>query len=321
MNTTPGKTIDCVVVGSCVVDVLARPVPLDAPIGRDRLLAIEPPVLTTGGLVSNAGITLARLGMRVAALSFVGDDEWGAIIRRRFAAEGIDTTAIATRTERGTTTSVVLTDASGDRSFVHYAGAHRLLDRQALVERMDLFRRSRAMLIGYYPHLTQLEGDLPDVLAGIRQTGCLTALDAAGDGGALEPLRNILPQVDVFVPNESEAAHQTGETDPRAMIAAFRNAGAAGLVGVKRGKLGAVISPRGGEVFDVPAIKPPGQVVDTTGAGDCFNAALLTGILRGLSPIDAAKLASAAGAICVTALGATTAIREYAETAKLAARA
>lgn len=321
MSKTPDKTIDCVVVGSCVVDVLARPVPLEVPVGRDKLLSIEPPMLTTGGIVSNAGITLARLGMRVAAISFVGDDDWAEIIRRRFAAEGIDTTAITTRAERSTTTSVVLTDASGDRSFVHYAGAHRLLDKQALVEQMDLFRRSRAMLIGYYPHLTLLQDDLPDLLAEIRKSGCLTALDAAGNGGTMEPLQRILPHLDFFVPNESEAAHQTGETDPRSMIAAFRRAGAAGLVGIKRGKFGALISPREGEIFDVPVIEPPGPVVDTTGAGDCFNAALLTGILRGLSPWDAAKLAAAAGAICVTALGATTAIRNYAETAQLASLA
>lgn len=312
------KTIDCVVVGSCVVDILARPVPLDAPIGRDSLLDIEPPVLTTGGLVSNAGITLARLGMRVAAITYVGNDEWAEIIRRRFSAEGIDTSAITTHTERATTTSVVLTDPSGDRSFVHYAGAHRLLDKQSLVKRMDLFRRSRAMLIGYFPHLTQLQDDLPDLLAAIRETGCLTAMDSAGTGGAMEPLARIVPHLDFFVPNESEAAHQTGEAKPPAMIAAFRRAGAGGVVGIKCGKAGALISPRPGELFDVPAIDPPGPVVDTTGAGDCFFAGLLTGILRGLPPQDAARLAAAAGACCVTGLGATTAIRDFQETAKLA---
>jgi sugar/nucleoside kinase (ribokinase family) len=60
-------------------------------------------------------------------------------------------------------------------------------------------------------------------------------------------------------------------------------------------------------------------VVDTTGAGDCFYGGLLTGILRGMSPADAARLAAAAGACCVTELGATTAIRDFAATARLAA--
>ena len=84
------KDLDCIVCGSCVVDVLVRPVDLDAPIGGGRLVRSEPLVLTTGGIVSNSGITMARLGMRVAAFSYVGDDPWAEVIRRRYAAEGLD---------------------------------------------------------------------------------------------------------------------------------------------------------------------------------------------------------------------------------------
>ena len=312
------REFDCVVVGSCVVDVLARPVTLDAPIGRGRLVECEPLVLTTGGIVSNAGITLARLGMCAAAFTYVGDDEWAAVIRRRFAAEGLDMSAVTTNRERATSTSAVLIDARGDRSFIHYAGAPRLLDKRALLDRLDLFARSRAMLIGYYPLMTRLQDDLPEVLAAIREVGCLTAMDAAGDGGTMDPLAKLLPQLDFYVPNETEARHQTGEAKPQAMIGAFRDAGARGLVGIKLGERGAIISPRPGEVFEVSAVAPPGAVIDTTGAGDCFYAGLIAGILRGLSPADAARFAAAAGACCVIGLGATTAIRNFEETSKLA---
>jgi sugar/nucleoside kinase (ribokinase family) len=103
------------------------------------------------------------------------------------------------------------------------------------------------------------------------------------------------------------------------MIDAFRRAGATGLVGIKRGERGAVISARSGELFELPAVVPPGPVVDTTGAGDCFFAGLLAGILRGMPPADAARFAAATGACCVTGLGATTAIRDFTATARLAA--
>jgi sugar/nucleoside kinase (ribokinase family) len=312
------KSFDCVVVGSCVVDVLARPVPLDAPIGGGRLIESQPLVLTTGGIVSNAGITLARLGMRVAAITYVGNDEWAEVVRRRFAAEGIDTSAVTVNSERATSTSAVLIDANGERSFVHYAGAPRLLDKQALLARLDLFARSRAMLIGYYPLMTRLQDELPEVLAAIRATGCLTALDAAGDGGAMEPLARILPHLDFYLPNEAEAAHQTGQAKPQAMIDAYRSAGARGFLGIKMGERGALVSPRDGEFIEVAAVTPPGPVVDTTGAGDCFYGGLLAGVLRGLAPADAARLAAAAGACCVTGLGATAAIRNFDETARLA---
>jgi sugar/nucleoside kinase (ribokinase family) len=312
------KRFDCVVVGSCVVDVLARPVPLSQPIGRGRLVEGEPLRLTTGGIVSNAGITLARLGMRVAAFTYVGNDEWAEVIRSRYTAEGIDTSSLMTHPERATSTSAVLIDPSGERSFLHCAGAPRYLDKPVMLERLDLFADCRAMLLGYYPLMTRLQDDLPDVLASIRALNCRTALDAAGDGGTMDPLARILPHLDFYIPNETEAAHQTGRDEPRAMIQAYRDAGAAGWLGIKLGERGALLSPRPGEFFEVAVVKPPGAVVDTTGAGDCFYGALLTGVLRGLSPAEAGKLAAAAGAYCVTGLGATSAIRGYDETARLA---
>jgi sugar/nucleoside kinase (ribokinase family) len=312
------KSFDCVVVGSCVVDVLARPVPLTTPIGAGRLIESEPLRLTTGGIVSNAGITMARLGMRVAAFTYLGDDEWAEVIRSRYAAEGIDTNALITHSGGATSTTAVLIDPSGERSFVHCVGAPRLLDKKAMLSRLDLFAKSRAMLIGYYPLMTRLQGDLPEVFAAIRERGCLTAIDAAGEGGTMEPLVRILPHTDFYVPNESEAAHQTGRDEPRAMIAAYREAGAKGWLGIKLGARGALLSPRPGEFIDVDIVKPPGEVVDTTGAGDCFYGALLAGVLRGLQPAEAGRLAAAAGACCVTGLGATTACRGYDETARLA---
>lgn len=311
-------SFDCVVVGSCVVDVLARPVPLDVALGQGQQIECEPLRLTTGGIVSNAGITMARLGMRVAALTYVGDDEWADVIRHRYQAEGIDTSAVAVRPERPSSTTVALIDKYGQRSFVHYAGAPRLLDKQSILARLDMFGASQAMLIGYYPLMPRLLDDLPEVLAAIRATGCRTALDAAGDGGTMDPLVKILPHVDFYLPNEAEARHQTGEAKPQAMIDAFRSAGAKGVVGVKLGERGAVVSPEPGKMIEVPAVAPPGPILDTTGAGDCFYGGLLTGVLRGLSPADSARLAAAAGACCCAGLGATSKIRNFEETARLA---
>jgi sugar/nucleoside kinase (ribokinase family) len=312
------KDIDCIVCGSCVVDVLVRPVNLDAPIGGGRLIEAEPLELTTGGIVSNSGITMTRLGMRVAAFSYVGIDAWADVIRRRYAAEGLDVVGLLTHPTGATSTTAVLIDPSGERSFLHCVGAPRLLDRAAFLDHLDLFRRSRAVLLGYYPLLPNLIGDLPEVLAALRREGCLTALDAAGEGGDMGPLKPVLPHLNLYVPSLAEAHHQTGEEDPRKIIAAYRAAGAAGLVGVKLGSRGALLSAKAGEFVEVAATRPPGDVVDTTGAGDCFLGGLLAGMLRGLSVADAGRLGSATGACCVTRLGATAGIRNYDETAKLA---
>ena len=275
-------------------------------------------MLTTGGIVSNSGITMARLGMRVAAMSYVGDDPWAEIVRTRYQAEGLDPSPLLTHPSAPTSTTAVLIDDNGDRSFLHAVGAPKQLDKRAFLDRLDLFAGSRAMLLGYYPLLPKLLDDLPEVFAAIRKTGCQTALDAAGDGGTLDPLERCLPHLDFYVPSHAEAQNQTGESDPRKIINAYRTAGAPGLIGVKLGEQGAMLSPRKNEFSEVPAIQPPGPVVDTTGAGDSFFGGLLTGVLRGFETADAGKLAAAAGASCVTGLGATTAIRDYAATAQLA---
>jgi sugar/nucleoside kinase (ribokinase family) len=312
------KDFDCIVCGSCVVDVLVRPVELEAPIGGGKLIRADPLELTTGGIVSNSGITLTRLGMRVAAFSYVGSDAWAEVIRRRYAAEGLSEAGLLTHASGATSTTAVLIDPRGERSFLHCVGAPKLLNRASFFDHLALFRRSRAVLLGYYPLLPNLIDDLPEVFAALRKEGCLTALDAAGDGGELEPLAPVLPHLDLYVPSLAEAHHQTGEEDPRKIIAAYRDAGAPGLVGVKLGSRGALLSPKRGEFVDISATKPPGDVVDTTGAGDCFLGGLLAGLLRGLSPAEAGRLGSAAGACCVTCLGATAGIRSYEETSRLA---
>lgn len=311
-------TFDVIVCGSCVVDVLVRPVALDNPIGSGQLVRTEPLLLTTGGIVSNAGTTLARLGMSSAAFTYVGNDEWSDVIRSRYEAEGIDTSHLMTHESAPSSTTAVLIDPSGERSFLHAVGAPKLLDKATFLTRLDFFKRSRVMLLGYYPLLPNLQADLPEVLAAIRSAGCLTALDAAGDGGTMEPLAACLPHLDFYVPSFKEASHQTGETDPEGILALYRDAGATGLIGVKLGTQGALLSPKAGEFVEVSPVAPPGEIVDTTGAGDCFFGGLLAGILRGLLIADAGKLAAACGACCVTGLGATTAIRGYEETARLA---
>ncbi len=312
------KQWDCVVSGSCVVDVLVRPVELDQPVGTGQLVQTDPLVLTTGGIVSNAGITLSRLGARVAAMTYVGEDPWAQIIRDTYQSEGIDTKHLLTHAQSPTSTTAVLINPQGERSFLHAVGAPKQLDKSTFLDRLAFFASSRVMLLGYYPLLPKLLDDLPEVFAAIRRTGCLTALDAAGDGGSLGPLERCLPHLDYYVPSLAEARHQTGESDPQKILDAYRMAGSAGLVGVKLGEHGALLSPRLKEFVEIPAVQPPAAIVDTTGAGDCFFGGLLAGVLRGLEIADAGRLAAAAGACCITGLGATTAMRDYAALARLA---
>ncbi|MCA9178499.1 MAG: carbohydrate kinase family protein [Planctomycetales bacterium] len=299
---------DCIVCGSCTVDIIVRPISLHTPIGSSQLHRTEPIVATTGGLVSNSGAALARLGMRTLAFSQVGDDPWGEIIRKRYQSLGVDATGVATNPDHPSSVTVVMVDSDGERSFAHSQGAPKTMDVAYYRQQLSLFAQSRVMLLGYYSLLPQLEHDLPELLQEIRSTGCLTALDAAGQGGSMSPLDRILPQLDFYVPSRNEAEAQTGERDPERMIRRFRDCGAAGVVGVKLGSEGALLADASGQLHPIAPIAPPAPIVDTTGAGDAFYAGLLAGQLLGWSLERSGQLAAAVGAWCTTGAGASAAL-------------
>src|SRR5690606_24105894 len=113
------KKYDAIVCGSCVVDLLVRPLPLGEAIEPGKLYEVEPLRLETGGIVSNSGATLAKLGMRVGAFSYVGNDQFGEWIRSRYVALGIDPTGLVTHETMATSTTAVLIDKGGERTFAH----------------------------------------------------------------------------------------------------------------------------------------------------------------------------------------------------------
>lgn len=311
------KPIDCIVCGLATVDIVAWPVPLDQPIAEVGLIRAERIETTTGGLVSNSGIALAKLGARTAALACVGDDLQGQFIRERYAAANLDASRLTICRGERTSTTLVLVNAAGERSFIFDPGVAGAFNLELLQSQRDLLERAKFLLFGYFGLVPAWDEQLPAILHFARERGCQTALDAAGSGGEMPLLQAILPHLDFYVPSAYEATQQTGETEPQAIIAAFRRAGAAGLVGIKLGSRGALLSPGPGEFVEVAPVAPPGRVVDTTGAGDVFYAGLLAGLARGMSVAQAGRLAAAAGACCVTGLGATEGLRGFAETWEL----
>ena len=302
------RTLDCVVAGSCVADILCRPVDLSRAVGAEAHVDTEPAVLSPGGLTANAGLTLARLGCAAGVLSRVGDDGWGGMLRDAFEAEGVDASGLGTVPGAATSTTVVLVDGDGERAFLHHGGAHRGLRKADYLSdaALALFARSRWLLLGYYPLMPNLQGDLPEVFAAVRATGCKVALESAGGelGGSMDPLSDILPHVDLYVPSLAEARAQTGLRDAEAMLRLFRLCGAPGVLGVKLGgERGVLLQSASEEFVRVPSCLPLGRVVDTTGAGDSFLAGMIAGLCADESLDAAARLGCAAAACTVSVVG------------------
>ena len=309
---------DCIVCGTCTVDILVKPVDLSLPIGGGRLFEVDPIEVTTGGIVCNSGIAMRRLGLAVAAAGIVGSDVWGSVVRRRLDEEGIGSAAVESHPTQATSSTAVLIDPSGERSFAHHVGACRVIDVAYLRRQAAEFSRARLALVGYFGLLPALEPAIGEAVAVLRAAGCRVALETGGTGGTLATIAPALPHVDLYVPSLDEARHQTGLSDPREIMACYRGHGFRGVGGVKLGARGTLLSPRDGEFFEIPCVAAPGPVADTTGAGDSLLAGLITGILRGMPLEQAGRLGAATAACCVTGVGATAGLRSFDETAALA---
>ena len=309
---------DCVVFGELCVDLPIRPLVMNQPLEGFELLRIDPIQPGGGGIVANSGVALARLGTNVTAVAAIGNDFFGRVLLDNFEAEGLDTSNIIQRDDRPTSHTAVLIGDDGEHTFAFYAGASRTLDKQTMLESLDVFAESRYALFGYYGSGSFDEHNLSTAFQAIRATGCKVAMDASAGGGSMNPLAEILPHVDIYVPSLIEATSQTQQNSPREMIETFRQLNSEALLGIKLGTDGVLLSPEPDEFIQVPAIKAPGHVVDTTGAGDSFYAGLIAGLCRGLAIPEAARIGTAAGACCVTEIGAATGIKDFDETRRLA---
>lgn len=311
MTMTTGRRTDVTFAGLALVDVIGRPVDIHHPPRRGGLQLIDSVTLTTGGNVANCGIDLAKLGFRVAAISRVGDDTLGEFVLRHLGRHRIETTGITVDRRAQTSATFVAVEKGGERTFFHTRGCLRNFRVGDILRQMPLIARSKVFALGYLGLLPECEPHLPALFRAVKlRTDAAVLLDTGGNPRRDPALmKRILPFVDYFIPSREEAAILTREEDPEAMVARFRAWGAAGVVGIKLGADGCYITHPGGSAF-VPPVKVR-RVVDATGAGDAFVAGFLAATLRGYDPVAAARKANAIAASCVTAVGASTAIKPF----------
>lgn len=299
--------------GLIVADVIGEPIDLRHPPPPGGLVQANSVSLTTGGNVCNAGIAMAKLGMRVAAAGLVGNDVLGAAVVDRLKQAGIDTSAVFTSDAAQTSATVVAVEPGGERCFFHVLGVSASLDADAFRRCFPIFATCDYVQVGYFGLLPALSPQLPQLLSELRRSAPKTkiALDTVNPTATRDLLDPILPHLDVFAPSRTEAADLTGESDPAKMIASFRAQMRQGLIGIKLDTEGCYLDD-GRLTVRAPAYQV--RVVDTTGAGDTWFGGLLTALIRQMPLEQAARFANRAAADCCTALGASAGIRSFEET-------
>jgi sugar/nucleoside kinase (ribokinase family) len=261
---------------------------------------VDDATLTIGSSSAIAACGMARLGLRVAFAGLVGDDEFGRFMCTALRARGIDISAVRVDPAVKTGLTVILSRRD-DRAILTYAGSIAALRRGHLD--LDMLGRARHLHLGSYFLLDGLRPDVPALFAAAHARGLTVSLDTNYDPAERwERLDAVLPHVDILLPNEAELLAISGAADVETGLA--RLAGRVPLVAVKRGGAGA-LARRGAEV--VAAAAPPVAVVDTTGAGDSFDAGLLYGQLAGWELARSLRLACVCGALSTQAAGGTAA--------------
>lgn len=256
-----------------------------------------------------AAAKLARNGTAVRMLGRVGADSFGGALRANMAQVGVDVRAVLDTESEATGVACIHVDGAGQNSITVAPGANGALMAGDIVSERWAFDGAHCALL-------QLEIPMETVAEALREArraGSICILDPAP---ARQLPREILELADIATPNESEACILTGQPARRLNTAEaiemghqIRALGAQSVI-VKLGDQGCVYCGAD-RAFAVPGLAV--QAVDSTAAGDTFNAALAVALVEGAAMENALRFANAAAAISVTRAGAQTSMPARAE--------
>lgn len=328
------RRLDVVCLGRAAVDLYGQQV-------GGRLEDMQSFAKYLGGSSANVAAGLARLGMRCAMLTRVGDEHMGRFVREALAREGVDVSHVVTDPTRFT--GLVVLGISAPDDIPHVFFRERCADMGLTEDDVDpeLIRAARLLAItGTHLSSDKTRAAVQKAIAAARAAGTLVALDIdyrpvlwglgrAGEGASryvesreiTEVIRPFLPSCDLIVGTEEEIAIAGGDPDPLTALKAIRRESGA-LVVMKRGARGSAAFAGGIASFSdgVEVAAPAVEVLNTVGAGDAFMSAFLASWLSGETPAQCAAAGNASGALVVSRHGCTPALPSRVELDEFLAR-
>jgi len=294
------ETPQVLVVGSVNMDLVVRathmPAPGETVLGKSF-------VTSPGGKGGNQAVAAAKLGAHAKMIARVGDDVFGEQLLEALKGHGVDCSDVMITEDCSSGTATIIVDGIGENAIVVAGGANAHVTPDDVFSRAGLFDAADVVLL-------QLELPLPTVRAArtmARRYGCTVILDPAP---APPSLGTELCQVDILTPNIIEAEritrYRAGEDRAERNTALDLLAKGAEAVVLKLGSRGSLAAGNGGQLARLMPYKV--DIVDTTGAGDAFTAALGVAVANGQALEQAARFANAAGALACTTLGAQRAM-------------
>lgn len=286
-----------VVVGSSNTDLTVKvdhfPLPGETLIGDNFITA-------QGGKGANQAVAVARLGGDASFVCCLGDDAFGNQSLELLKKEGMDTRHI--RLIKGASSGVALipVDKKGENTIIVASGANAMLSVDDIKNAEQDIKDAGILLM-------QLETPIPALIYAARiahENGVKVILNPAPFPKNPLP-KELLENIDIIIPNETEAAYMAGEqiTDEQSALSVIRKIQDLGVgnVIVTVGSKGAY-TLEDSKLINVPAF--PVKAVDTVAAGDTFCGALCVALSKGFSMSDAIRIGNKAASIAVTRIGA-----------------
>ena len=267
----------------------------------------------TGGKGGNQAIAAARLGSKVIMVGCLGNDAYGALYRDTLQNHGISGEYVFTAEDTPTGVALIEVDSAGENRIIVVPGANEKLTEDCVINAVPVLSGCSILLL-------QLEVPINSVMCAAKITsnaGGIVILDPAPFvAGAPDELFALC---DYLTPNEHELGMLTdmpaeSETEAIAACEYLLAKGAKAVIN-KRGQHGALLVTNGAvEAVRAHAVR----ALDTTAAGDTFNAGFAVGLSLGMAPAEALRLANAAAALSTTAMGAQNAMPALGDALKLA---
>lgn len=292
------KEYDVITFGDTCIDLVLTDRNMMPEFGQKEKL-IENYSLEMGGSCCIFASQIAKLGLKTAVLGKVGRDEFGSIIKNTLKSYNVSTDYLK-EDEHSKTGLTVILNKIVDRGMLTYNGTITAAGIDDFDE--SLFSNTRHLYIGSYFLMSNLQKHYPHLIDKLKENGATVSLDTNWDpdGNWDSGLWDILPKIDVFLPNENEIMAITHENILKNAIDKIKDK--IPMVVVKRGKAGA-LAYCGGREYVADSLDMP--VVDTVGAGDSFDGGFIYSLLKGYSMEDCLQTACICGSCSVRAYGGT----------------
>ncbi len=286
-------------IGNLTLDIVASHVHEMPKWGTE--ISVENLLFRTAGNLGNFSQALAAIGVKPLMIGNVGKDREGTQILEELGNAGLDTRPIIIEEKARTSVSITVVKDDGERAFFTFPGQLELVTKSFVDRFIDRVEKGSLVILCSLFQLPNLKlAEVAEIASELKHKECTVLVDPGWDPNDWKPdtvagLRRLLPLLDYFLPNAEEAGRIADSTSEAGILGFFKDSGAANVI-VKEGASGCTAMLNGSILSSRAYATTP---VDSTGAGDVFNAALVYCLGNGIGTRRMLDFANAAASLSI----------------------